>query len=108
MLDGELFRTGSRKPRGRLGNRITELEEELPDNLQKKHISLLYLLGQVKLFGTSRGIPLKEIAQHMELSTSTARSYLRVLEGEHLLFTTSKNPLRFIISKHGSDVLQLS
>lgn len=90
-----------------LGQVIEEIRNNTESGLKPKAIDLLYLLGQVWLFGSGGTIKLEGVAEFLDSSPDTARRHLLDLESAELVETTSRRPLRFILSKLGAEKLGL-
>ena len=92
---------------------LGQLDEEMENlrqsgEIEPEHVRrILFLLGQIDLFGTSSGTRLSEIAAYLELSEQQTRHYLRNMEQDGLVSTTSLRPLRFILSPQGRRLLRL-
>lgn len=85
---------------------ITRLREE-EDALPEVHQQILFMLGQIELFGLDGGTKTEDIAHFISRSTKQARRYLSELESEGLIATTSKSPLRFVLAPEGRRILEL-
>lgn len=87
----------------RLGGIITSLEGVFTEY----QLQILFLLGQVSLFGARTGIRLDEIAQNLGRSKQTVRPVMSELEDEGLIHTLNHRPLVFALSERGEEKLGL-
>lgn len=87
---------------------VDRLIEDAYSSLKDTHLKILFLLGQVQLFGSGAGILVAEVADYVTLSNSQTRKYLLTLEEADLVETTSSRPLRFILSPAGEELLDLT
>ncbi|WP_080792512.1 Fic family protein [Corynebacterium pacaense] len=84
-----------------LSKRISELSSGVHSASEQQLYKALYLLGQAHLFGFDHTMLLRDVSTHMECTEATARRHLGELESRGLIGTTSKRPLRFILSTAG-------
>ena len=70
-------------------------------------VKILYLFGQVDLFGSPSGTKVAEVAEYLDLSPQQARLYLKELEELGFIVPTSRRPLRLVLSTAGRDLLGL-
>ena len=70
-------------------------------------VDALFIMAQYHLFGAFPEASLKDIARSLEVSTQTARRYLRELEEEGLVATVSKKPLKFVLSDKTVEALEI-
>ena len=95
--------TAQQKALDSLRNRVSELEEKYP----KTH-KILFLVGQMHLFHDPVGADLKNIAQVLESSEKTARSYLRELEEMGLVHSRRiRRVLHWSLTPQGTALLDL-
>jgi len=66
--------------------------------LNDKEMEVVYFLTLLHLFAAFPDSTLAELADHMELSTQQTRVHTKRLETKDLIATTSKRPLRFVLS----------
>jgi Fic family protein len=67
-------------------------------DLNDKETEAVYFLTLLQLFAAFPDSTLAELADHMELSTQQTRVHTRRLEEKGVILTTSKRPLRFVLS----------
>lgn len=72
-----------------------------------RDFKILFLLGQIDLFGLGGGTTIREIAAYLELSPQQTRRDLKKLEEFELIEATTLKPLRFVLSPQGRDILEL-
>ena len=95
--------TAQKKALDKLRHRVSELEETYP----KTH-KILFLVGQMHLFHDPVGADLKNIAQVLESSEKTARSYLRELEEMGLVHSRRiRRVLHWSLTNQGAQLLEL-
>lgn len=80
------------------------VEPEQADGLR----AVLFILGQVSLFGPTGVLTLDELARNSGRSKQFVRPHTRNLERRGLLETVSRRPLRFRLSRQGRELLGLA
>lgn len=75
---------------------------------KENHINVLFLLGQIELFGAEQSLTPGEAARHISRSRPTATKYLRDLEDAGLVRAISRRPLGYTLSSAGSTLLGLN
>lgn len=90
-------------------NQLIKVIEQLQaeNNVPEMHRQILFLLGQIDLFGLDGGTKIDEIAEFLSRSPKQTRRYLTELELEDLVTVTSKRPLRFVLAPAGRTLLRL-
>lgn len=77
-------------------------------NSFKNHqINLLYILGQIQLFGKDETLSLESAAKFLKVSKATATRYFRTLREMELVHEVSKRPLRFALTDKGRETVGL-
>lgn len=77
-------------------------------NSFKNHqINLLYILGQIQLFGKDETLSLESAAKFLKVSKATATRYFRTLREMELVHEISKRPLRFALTDKGREIVGL-
>lgn len=70
--------------------------------------AVLFILGQVSLFGPTGVLTLDELAHNMDRSKQFIRPHTRSLDRLGLIQTVSKRPLRFRLNEQGGEFLGLA
>lgn len=91
-----------------LTEKLQDLQDAPGHGLSEHGFRILFLLGQVDLFGTGSGTKLDEIAEYLDLSSPHSRRYLTGLEEQELIATITKRPLRFTLTTKGRLLLGLT
>ncbi|WP_313550642.1 Fic family protein [Corynebacterium sp.] len=93
-----------------LNGRLQELNRKQAaedDALEDKHLSLLFIMGQVYLFGPRSGVTLKELCEVTGLSQPTVREMTKSLRERGLIEETSQRPLVFALTQKALELLGL-
>lgn len=91
-----------------LTEKLQDLQDAPGHGLSEHGFRILFLLGQVDLFGTGSGTKLDEIAEYLDLSSPHSRRYLTGLEKQELIATITRRPLRFTLTTKGRLLLGLT
>ncbi len=96
-------------------DRLSERMEHLSDDdvalraqLDDRLCAVLFILGQVSLFGPEGSLSLDDLASNMERSKQSVRPLTLELERLGLIQTASRRPLRFTLTSEGKDILGLA
>ena len=76
--------------------------------ISDNEVQIIYQLVQLDLFGSYPEASVKEISQHISLSTQQTRRYLKKLEGDGFVTKISKRPLLYILTDNARTYLELS
>lgn len=92
---------------------LMEAEERLDGvradlGLSERACNLLYQVVQVALFGANADVTLRDAAKHLEVTTQSARKYASGLESAGLIETTSRRPLKFMLSGQGEEAFGMA
>lgn len=77
------------------------------DGLSDNAATVLYILGQVTLFGPRVGINLDELARILEVSKQTARKAIAELESQGVIDFLSRKPIVVVLTSEGLALLEL-
>lgn len=91
---------------GYLREAITALRKER--KWKDKHVNLLFLLGQIHLFGADHTLSLKGAQRYLDLSEKTISLYLKELKDAGLIHPVTLKPLRYALTPEGLDLLDLN
>ena len=83
-------------------------EDSNEEVFEKNEIGVLYILGQVRLFGPRSGITMDELESNSKLSRSTLRPVTEKLRDRELIIELKRRPLIFSLSDAGMDLLGIS
>lgn len=91
---------------------LQSLEEAIQDleetqEFKKHQIRLLYILGQIQLFGKDETLSLDIATKLLYVSKSTATRYFSALSELDLVYEVSKRPLRFALTDKGRTTVGL-
>ena len=92
---------------------LMEAEERLDGvradvGLSERACNLLYQVVQVALFGANADVTLQDAAKHLEVTSQSARKYATELESAGLIETTSRRPLKFMLSGRGEEAFGMT
>lgn len=68
-------------------------------DLSEKDKEIIYMLVQLDLFAPFPGAGLPEVSRHLGMSDQQTRKYLKRLQDLELVQTSSKRPLRFLLTR---------
>lgn len=91
---------------GYLGESIASLKKE--GAWKGNHVSLLFLLGQIHLFGADRTLSLQGATRSIPLSERTISTHLKDLKEHGLIYPVTHRPLRYALTAEGIDLLGLN
>ncbi|WP_038101921.1 hypothetical protein, partial [Trueperella pyogenes] len=77
------------------------------NGLTDRQMDILFLLGQIHLFGPRSGANLDEVAGFIEKSKQTVRQDFKDLTSAEYVTTPSKKPLVFTLTTQGQELLGL-
>lgn len=90
---------------------LKQIMDKLADHsvhgLNGHTLSLLFVLGQVALFGPRKGLSLAQLAAVSQTTKQTVRKWLRDLEELGLVEKLSKRPLVVALSAKGVELLEI-
>lgn len=86
--------------------RMLGIANEL-EGLSENAKTLLFVLGQVTLFGPRAGITLDELARVLAVSKQTARKAITELESLNVVEFLSRKPIIIALNQQGLELLQL-
>lgn len=89
-----------------LGDSITALQKD--GRWKENHINLLFLLGQIQLFGADGTLSLAGAREYLPLSERTISTYFKELEAAGLVYPQTRRPLRYALTDEGISLLDLN
>lgn len=90
-----------------LRRRVATLRSEKNQALTDRQLDILFLLGQIHLFGPRSGANLEEVAVFIDRSKGTVRPDFTELTEVGYVTTLSKKPLVFALTDLGQKLLEL-
>lgn len=87
--------------------RVATLRNEKNQALTDRQLDILFLLGQIRLFGPRSGANLKEVAVFIDRSKETVHPDFTELTEVGYVTTLSKKPLVFTLTDLGQKLLEL-
>lgn len=91
----------------RLWKTTKVLRTDEHNGLTDRQMDILFLLGQIHLFGPRSGANLDEVAGFIEKSKQTVRQDFKDLTSAEYVTTLSKKPLVFTLTTQGQELLGL-
>lgn len=89
-----------------LGESIHQLHES--SEFKETHIQLLYLLGQIQLFGVDPSLTVDSAGNHLERSRPTIKKYMQALQNAGLVRIQDQRPQSFVLTPAGLETVGLS